>query len=89
MIYLNERDELAEGSRTTIFVERDGQLLTPPLGAGLLPGVLRSSLIASGRAQESSLTLDDLSLGHTVYLGNSVRGLVKAEPLSGASEKLS
>ena len=60
VIYLNERGELAEGSRTNIFIERDGVLVTPPLTSGLLPGVLRSELIATGKAVEQMLTLDDL-----------------------------
>lgn len=80
VIYLNQHGALAEGSRTSIFVERDGVLLTPPIEAGALPGVLRAELIASGRAREARLTLDDLKPGAT-FLGNSVRGLVAAEPL--------
>ena len=82
VIYVNERGELAEGSRTNIFVERDGLLLTPPLSSGLLPGVLRSELIGAGKAVEAVLTLDDLQAGDAVYLGNSVRGLVRAELLA-------
>ncbi len=81
VIYLNERGELAEGSRTTIFVEKEGLLLTPPLLAGLLPGTLRAELIASGKAREAKLTLDDLASADAVYLGNSVRGLMHARPL--------
>ena len=80
VIYLNERGELAEGSRTTIFVKRGETLLTPPLTAGLLPGTLREALIAEGRAVEAKLTLNDLVGAEAVYLGNSVRGLVKAVP---------
>jgi len=78
VIYLNERGELAEGSRTTIFLERDGHLLTPALSAGLLPGTLRDELLASGRTKEAVLRLEDLKSGDAVYLGNSVRGLVRA-----------
>jgi para-aminobenzoate synthetase / 4-amino-4-deoxychorismate lyase len=81
VVYLNERGELAEGSRTNIFIERGGKLLTPPLASGLLPGVLRSELLASGKAEEAVLTAGDLVSGATVYLGNSVRGLVPAEPV--------
>jgi para-aminobenzoate synthetase / 4-amino-4-deoxychorismate lyase len=81
VIYLNEHGELAEGSRTTIFIERNGKLETPPLLAGLLPGTLRAHLIAEGRAVERSLKLADLTSGDPVYLGNSVRGLVRAEPI--------
>ncbi|MBU2580941.1 MAG: aminodeoxychorismate synthase component I [Alphaproteobacteria bacterium] len=81
VIYLNEDGDLAEGSRTSIFVERDGTLITPPLSAGLLPGTLRAELIASGRAVEGRLGLEDLAMAENCYLGNSVRGLVRAEPL--------
>ena len=79
VIYLNERGELGEGSRTTIFLEKDGQLLTPALSSGLLAGTLRADLLASGRAREAVLTLNDLEAADVVYLGNSVRGLVRAE----------
>ncbi|MFA5952783.1 MAG: aminodeoxychorismate synthase component I [Hyphomicrobium sp.] len=81
VIYLNERGELAEGSRTNIFIEREGKLLTPPLSSGLLPGVLRSELIETGRASEAVLTLEDMQAADAIYLGNSVRGLQLAEPL--------
>ena len=82
VVYLNERGELAEGSRTNIFIDQgDGILLTPPLPAGLLPGVLRAELIATGRAVERILLLDDLTSAKTAYLGNSVRGLIVARPL--------
>ena len=81
VVYLNERGELAEGSRTSIFIERNGRLQTPALACGLLPGTLRQELLDSGRAIEAILTLDDLSAAEMVYLGNSVRGLMRAAPL--------
>ncbi len=81
VIYLNENGELTEGSRTTIFVARQGRLLTPRLAAGLLPGTLRQSLLDEGRAVEAELKLDDLANADAIYLGNSVRGLIKAAPL--------
>lgn len=70
---------VSEGSFTNIFVERDGALLTPPAALGLLPGVLRRSLIEGGKAREAELALDDLVDGF--WLGNAVRGLVKARLL--------
>jgi para-aminobenzoate synthetase/4-amino-4-deoxychorismate lyase len=78
VIYLNERGELAEGSRTTIFIERDGRLLTPPLSSGLLPGTLRAELLAEGKASEAVLAPADLQSADAIFLGNSVRGLVPA-----------
>ncbi len=68
---------VTEGSYTSVFVEGpDGVLLTPPTRLGLLPGVLRESLIADGRAREAELGLDDLADGF--WIGNAVRGLVRA-----------
>lgn len=79
VIYLNEEGEVAEGSRTSIFIARDGVLVTPPLTAGLLPGTLRAELLATGKAIEGPLKLDDLHSAEAWYVGNSVRGLVRAE----------
>lgn len=79
VLFLNERDEVVEGSRTNVFVQRHGRLLTPPLSAGALDGVLRQSLIAEGRCVEAALTSDDLN-NADVYVGNSLRGLIKAVP---------
>jgi len=71
---------LTEGSWTSLFVrEADGMLLTPPLGLGLLPGVLRASLFDTGRAREAELKLADLTQGF--FIGNAVRGLMPARLL--------
>jgi para-aminobenzoate synthetase/4-amino-4-deoxychorismate lyase len=78
VIFLNERGEVVEGSRTNVFVAREGKLLTPPLSAGALDGILRRSLIGEGRCIEAVLRPQDLT-GET-YLGNSLRGLIRAVP---------
>lgn len=67
---------LTEGSFTSLFVPRGDVLLTPPLADGLLPGVLRAELLASGRAIEQRLTAADLT--QEFYVGNAVRGLIRA-----------
>ncbi len=67
---------ITEGSFTSIFVRRDGRLLTPPAGLGLLPGVLRARLLASGAAVEAALTPADLAGGFLI--GNALRGLMPA-----------
>ncbi|QQR39074.1 aminodeoxychorismate synthase component I [Devosia rhizoryzae] len=78
LVFTNERGELTEGSFTNLFVELDGQLTTPPLSSGLLPGTLRAELIARGEVVERVLTLADLGHAEAIYLGNSVRGLIPA-----------
>ena len=67
---------LTEGSFTNLFVERGGQLLTPRLTRGLLPGVLRAEMIDSGKAVEADLTIADLD--GTFWIGNASRGLLRA-----------
>lgn len=78
VIFLNERDELCEGARSNLFIEREDKLLTPPIHCGLLPGTLRAQLLSEGRAIEQVLHAEDLANG-TLYMGNSVRGLVRTE----------
>jgi 4-amino-4-deoxychorismate lyase len=82
VIFLNERAEICEGARSNVFVARDTVLLTPPLSSGLLPGTLRANLLASGRAREATLRLDDIAGNVTWYMGNSVRGLVRARVIT-------
>jgi len=71
---------VTEGSWTNVFVPgEDGVLITPPLAAGLLPGVLRAQLIEEGAAREGEVTLADLADGF--FLGNALRGLMPARML--------
>jgi len=77
VLFQNERDELCEAARCNLFAPQGEILLTPPLSCGLLPGTLRAALIAQGRAREAILRLEDIS-GSEFFLGNSVRGLVRA-----------
>jgi para-aminobenzoate synthetase/4-amino-4-deoxychorismate lyase len=75
-LFVRDDGRVTEGSFTNLFVERVGVLLTPPATLGLLPGVLRRSLIDGDRAREAELTLDDLADGFLI--GNALRGLMKA-----------
>ena len=69
--------QVTEGSWTSVFAEGpDGALITPPLALGLLPGVLRASLIAEGRAREGTVTLE--MLADEFWIGNALRGLMRA-----------
>lgn len=88
LVFRNERGELTEGSFTTLFIERDGVLLTPPLSSGVLPGTLRAQLLDEGRAREQVLTLADLAQAEAIWLGNSVRGLIAAQWVDRETELL-
>lgn len=70
---------LTEGSFTNIFVERGDRLVTPPLSRGLIPGVLRASLLEMGEAVEGDVRPYDLERGF--FIGNAARGMVSAQLL--------
>ena len=76
-ILLNERGEICEGTITNVFLRRRGRLLTPPLSCGLLPGVLRQSLLDRGEAEEAVLSTEDLYAAD-LFCGNALRGLIPA-----------
>ena len=80
VVFLNERGEVAEGSRTNIFAEIDGALVTPLLSAGVLDGCLRREMLDKGECVERTLTPSDLAKADAVYLGNSLRGVISAVP---------
>ena len=73
-IYVNERNELCEGSRSNIYVHMDGKWLTPPLHSGLLGGTMRARLLSTGLAQEAVLHPNDLPHAQAVRLSNGLRG---------------
>jgi 4-amino-4-deoxychorismate lyase len=76
VLLTDEKGYLTEGCFSNIFVERGDRLLTPPLSRGLLPGVLRQSLLDRGEAEEADLRPHDLERGF--FIGNAARGLVAA-----------
>ena len=76
-LFVDPEGRLTEGSFTSIFVERDGRYLTPPIARGLMPGLLRARLIEEGKAEEADLTVDDLADGFLI--GNMIRGLIRAK----------
>ncbi len=77
VLLFNRNGEFTEGCLTNLAVQLDGPdgpWLTPPLDAGLLPGVMREELLELGRIREARLHLDDLRRAHALAVFNSVRG---------------
>ena len=80
VLLLNERDEVCEGTITSLFVEtQDGALVTPALTCGLLDGVLRKELLMQGKVREAVLSVADLLPARRIFVGNALRGLVAAQ----------
>jgi para-aminobenzoate synthetase/4-amino-4-deoxychorismate lyase len=80
MLFCNERGEVTEGGRSNVFVKLDGCWYTPPLAAGVLPGVMRTVLLAdpAWAASERRLTLEDLRAAQEIVVCNALRGALRA-----------
>ncbi|RZT05673.1 para-aminobenzoate synthetase / 4-amino-4-deoxychorismate lyase [Duganella sp. CF402] len=79
-LFFNERGELTEGGRSSVFVRVDGKWLTPPLSSGALPGVMRSVLLddPSWNASEAVITRTMLEAADDIIICNGLRGAVRA-----------
>lgn len=77
-IIVNERGEVTETAIANLVAEKDGNLYTPPVSSGLLPGTLRARLLAEGKIRERVMDRGFIESADALFLANSVRGLVKA-----------
>ena len=81
-LFTNEQGFVTEGGRTSIYVKPQGssEWLTPPITAGLLPGVMRAALLNDRNlnAREANLTIKDVSMADEIILTNALRGSIKA-----------
>ncbi|WP_230628556.1 aminodeoxychorismate synthase component I [Sphingomonas sp. Leaf37] len=87
VVFMRPDGWLTEGSFTSLFLPRNGGLVTPAAAHGLLPGVLRSELIESGRVIEVNLSPNDLP--KQFFVGNALRGLMPAVVAVAKSDPLS
>jgi para-aminobenzoate synthetase/4-amino-4-deoxychorismate lyase len=87
-ILRNTRGELTESTIANLVLDLDGELVTPPVTCGLLPGTLRADLLARGRIRERVLVPADLGRAARVWLVSSVRGWrpVEVVPTAPTSE---
>ncbi|GEN78807.1 aminotransferase class IV [Actinotalea fermentans] len=93
----NTVGELCEGTGTNVFVERDGEVLTPPLSSGCLGGITRELVLEWGaqaglpvrEALPGELpytVLDDVAAGRAqLGLTGSVRTVAPVVALDGAA----
>jgi len=77
-LFFNERGELTEGGRSSVFVRMGGTWCTPPLSCGLLPGVMRAVILEAWSAQERVITRDMLLAAEEIVVCNSLRGAMRA-----------
>jgi branched-subunit amino acid aminotransferase/4-amino-4-deoxychorismate lyase len=79
-VFLNTAGQVCEGATSNIFLVRNGEIATPSLRSGCLPGITRSVVIELAATlgipcHECDLTLDDLTAADELFLTSSIRGL--------------
>ncbi|WP_456385180.1 aminodeoxychorismate synthase component I [Desulfolithobacter sp.] len=79
VLFCNRQGEVTEGTITNVFLELEGELITPAVHCGLLPGTFRRLLLEKGLVREQVIFPEDVVLADAVYVGNSLRGLVQVE----------
>ena len=87
-VILNQRNEVAEASRSNVFVVKDSGLLTPSLVSGGLNGITRQIVLRLARQKgmkikETRLYLQDLQTAAEFFLTSSINGVV---PVVGIGE---
>jgi branched-chain amino acid aminotransferase len=75
-ILLNTNGFVTEGTGENLFTVRDGILVTPPLSAGILPGITRDSIIQLGRdmsyvVKERNISRGELLVSDEVFLSGT------------------
>jgi branched-subunit amino acid aminotransferase/4-amino-4-deoxychorismate lyase len=79
-IFLNQEGELCEGTFSNLFLVRKGTLLTPPLKAGILPGITRAFILKKAHSagikyRETKLFPNDLKSCEGAFLTSSLMHL--------------
>jgi para-aminobenzoate synthetase/4-amino-4-deoxychorismate lyase len=75
----NESGELTEFTLGNLVVELAGQLFTPPLACGVLPGTCRAHLLETGQIQERTIPIERLKDCTGIFRVNSVRKWQEAQ----------
>lgn len=71
-IMLNTHGMVAEATAANVFCVIGGDLVTPPVSDGALPGIMREQIMIAEDVIERSLSPDDLSRAEEIVLSNSI-----------------
>ena len=87
-IFANTRGELCEGTGSNVFVVVDGEVLTPPVESGLLPGITRGLVIEWCReagipVREATLPMDVLATADEVFITSSTKDVLPVHAVDG------
>lgn len=87
-ILLNEKDMLAEGSFSNVFLVKGRTLITPDLGSGILPGITRETILALAEnnkipVEERKVKSSEAAQANEIFLTNSIREIIPVVEMDG------
>ncbi|MFI9204420.1 aminotransferase class IV [Streptomyces sp. NPDC053048] len=82
-LFANTVGALCEGTGSNVFVVLDGELLTPPVSSGCLPGITRALVLEWTGAKETDLPFDVLGRAEEIFLTSSLRDVQAVHALDG------
>ncbi|MEU3416528.1 aminodeoxychorismate lyase [Streptomyces sp. NPDC006658] len=82
-LFGNTAGRLCEGTATNVFVVLDGEIHTPPVASGCLPGITRALVLEWTGARETDLPLDVLQRADEVFLTSSLRDVQALHRIDG------
>jgi len=78
-IFLNTKGELCEGTGSNVFVVDNGEIKTPTVSSGLLPGITRELVLewipTSHPISEDSLNLEEFLSAEEIFITSSTRDI--------------
>jgi branched-chain amino acid aminotransferase len=93
VVLLDEKGHVSECTSANIFAVKGGEVWTPPLTSGCLPGVTRELLLSDEirvpgyRVSERELTLADLEDADEVFITSTTRDLLPVKSIAGLRVK--
>lgn len=87
-ILLNQAGDVAEGASANVFLVKAGGLLTPPLEAGILPGITRMVVLELARqlglaTREDTVRVPELLAADEVFLTSTLKELAPIRHIDG------
>jgi branched-chain amino acid aminotransferase len=87
-ILLNDAGEVAEGASSNVFVVKGGRAATPPLAAGILPGITRHLVLDLCRevgvpAREETLRVPDLLAADEIFITSTTKEAAPVRTIDG------
>lgn len=82
-LFSNEFGNITESSLANLFIIEDGQLITPPLADGLLPGIIRSKIIENFEVKQEAITPERILKCQGAFLTNCVVGVIRVNDYVG------